>query len=221
MPVPRHDRLTFSGCFGPPSNPAEIWSFNLTFEYVEALGGTTTEAAAAARQFYANLLAPVIPTYAVLTRTRYARVAAGGQVVRLGDGSFDQGDDETVVGGTSAGLAMPLQTALVASFSSARPDATGKGRAFLPGLPAALDESFRIPEGRALATATAVRNFCQQFARLEGPNTEIVGPNPGPHVVVSGRGYTSRVTTYRVGRVPDTMRSRRNQMAEAYAEVPA
>jgi hypothetical protein len=142
-------------------------------------------------------------------------------VTRLGDGSFDQGDDLTREPGTgSEGNLYPIQTALCVSFSSARQDASGKGRCFLPFPRVGLGSDWRLPESGVTPVLTAMRTLATQLRQPEqGATGDVWGT--GRHAVISSKGTTSVVTQYRVGRVPDTMRSRRNALPEAYVELDA
>jgi hypothetical protein len=210
MAKPQHARLTFSGVFGTAAAPLEIWSWSLTFAHKAALGGTTLQAATKARTLYSTSVAGLMPASVVLTKTRLALLSDGQHVTKLSDGSFDQGDDLVAVpGNLSGGQIMPLQTALCVSFSTTRQGAQGKGRAFLP---------FQRPLSAGFLVDSAV---AAQFAGF-GPKAIAEGmeggsgPTLGAHSVISSFGWTSPVTSYRCGLVPDTMRSRRNALSEQY-----
>lgn len=214
MVRPAHARVTYSGVFGTALAPIEIWAFSLTFANRTALGQTTTAAAIAARTAYDVHIKPMVPSQVVLTKTRVALLANGANVTKLEDGSYDQGDDLTTVVGTHTGsVTHPLQTALAISFYTARQDSTGRGRAFLPATSLVLGGlDFLISASDAQARATAFKSLA---AALEGNDTAGLGQ----HSVISSKGYASRVTQYKCGRVPDTMRSRRNALKEQYSVV--
>lgn len=213
MPAPTHTRVTFSGIFGATTGPSEIWNFGLHFGPLQA----TT--AAAATTIAGNLITPwtsymkpMFTSDVVLTKVRVAVVAADGHVAKDFDGSYKQGDWVGVNAGsgtraTGTGY-LPLQTAMVGSLSSARPDATGKGRFFLP-FPGvyALAADYRLGASDAQSLAGSLKSFI---------NAAVTAVQ-APLVIASSKGYLSNVTTVRVGRVPDTMRSRRNQELEAYS----
>lgn len=219
---PAHARLTFSGIFGSQAAPVEIWSWGLTFAHVDSLGGTTVEAAAKARALYAQHIKPLGYANTILTRTRVALLANGRNVTTLANGAYDQGDDTTAVeGGPYQGAAVfhALQTACAVSFTTARQGPHGKGRAFLPYQGEPLGPDFLFHEGHVTSLVTAVRNVAQGMSTGDGPKL-------GAHAVISSGGKSgvasvSPVTGYRVGRVPDTMRSRRNALKERYIIGPA
>lgn len=208
MPTPKHYRITFSGTFGAIGAPVEIWSWGLGLVYGGAdipVALAQTRAAAFQAAYAANI-APQMSGSVVLTRTRYSQHDEGGHVATTSDGAYRQGDDVTVVpGGSLSTLKYPLQTSLVVSLSTARAGATGKGRCFLPMVPKPLGTDFLLPQSDASAMADAFAGFLQA-----------IYPEQGTPGVISSHGYGSTLTGIRVGRVPDTMRSRRNALLESY-----
>lgn len=216
MVSPRHDRVTYSGVFGEPTGPTEIWSFSMTYAYIDALGATTEELASRASARYEQWIAPLMTNTVNLTRVRVSRHNAGGLVTTLGDGAYDQGDDTRIVqGARTQNARMPLQTALCVSFSSARPDASGKGRIFLPWPGFQLSTDWRISTTDAADAANAVKGLANSMEQVPPAQGGSAG-GLGRHAVISGKGTSSEVLEYRCGRVPDTMRSRRNALPEAY-----
>jgi hypothetical protein len=219
MPTPRHDKVVFSGTFGPAQAPVEIWSWSLSFGYIPQLRGTTAEIATVAREAYALHVAPYMPTTTILTRARVARLAAGGKVTTLGDGAYDQGDDLEPVPGLIGASARPLQVATVVSFDTARSGPTGKGRCFLPGIGIGLQEDFRWSAndvGQVCGSMRALITALEQNDSGDAPRVSGLGQ----HGVASSKGVFSPTTLVRVGRVPDTMRSRREGLLESYVEQP-
>lgn len=115
-------------------------------------------------------------------------------------------------GGVVSGTPPP-QLALAVSLMTARRGPTGKGRFYipLPELTVVPSDSFRI----STIQAEGVRGTAQTF--LNSLNLVNLGTANFPEVaVISSKGYATRVAQIRVGRVLDTMRSRRNKMPEAY-----
>lgn len=213
MPRPAHCLLTYSGVFGAASAPVEIWSWSMTFRDTADHGGTTQALADKASALWDASVRTVTPGFLALTRTRVAFLGDGQHVNQL-DTGYDQADNLTSIQG-SAGASgyLPLQTALAVSFYTARPGATGRGRAFLPLQGVALDQGdFIVSTSRAQAFADAVATIGRGMST--GP-----GPVVGQHAVMSSKGYATDVTSYRCGRVPDTMRSRRNALKESYVIV--
>lgn len=214
MPTPAHTRVTVSGVFGGVGSAIEEWSWNLRFGPMQA----TTVAAdqAVADQLASNYntnLSTLFSSLIVRTRIRVANVAADGHVGRDVDGSYHQADNVT----TSPGNAvqgttgpMPLQVALACSLVTARPDATGKGRFFLPWPDKyALAGDFRLSTSQQTAIMGQVRTFLNSAVTSVG----------APLVVASSKGYLSNVTAVRLGRLPDTQRSRRARAVEGYASL--
>lgn len=215
MAKPAHTRVTFSGHIGGEASVLEIFSFNLCFPPIEgdddAAIAALEDIAAGCHTAFGTHLNPAYGEDTWLDRTRVASVDGTGHVVRTAVGAYVQGDRNDPFNGTEAKQPMPLQTALCVSLGTARAGATGKGRFFLPWMAMSLDpDDKRINEATAVATLNGIQDFLQACAAA-------VGLDP---VVVSSKGYMSDVTTIRLGRVPDTMRSRRGDVPEGYVSVP-
>jgi hypothetical protein len=209
VPVPGHVRLTFSGVFGTASAPLEIWSWGLN---AAMPAGTPDQAAldagsAAMHDTYVTNLKQVMPGNVVLTQCLYALVGPDGHILRNADGSFRQSKHAQVEAGANGSTSpLPLQTALAISYGTARPGASGRGRSFLPFQDGtSIDPDFRI------STATT-----QNYATRMGHVVFQLNAIGTPCVVASSKGYLSPITTVRVGKVPDTMRSRRDRLIEGY-----
>lgn len=211
MPKPAHVRATFTGNVGGTAGRIEDWSFSLNFP--DDILSTESTAAGIASQAgecavaWHNALEYSMPEDVVLTQVRLALVGADGHVVQRTDGSYVQGDWNGAYAGNQAKQPMPLQTALCVSLGTARSGPTGKGRIFLPWPAISLDaDDKRIPVAQVSAILNAVRVFIANVATAltEDPR------------VVSSKGYASPVTSLRIGRVADTMRSRRGDMVEGY-----
>ena len=212
-PGPPHVRVTFRGIFGSLTNIVEQWDFSVkTAMPAGALDGPAlVSRATAAKAAYAGSIAQQMMKHVVLTETRYALTGADGKVLHFADGAFQQGIDHTSIeGAVQDGGHMPLQSALVVSLGTARPGATGRGRFYLPlQNPAMIDAGYRVQSNYAtLVLASAV-------SLLHDINA--IG---SPVVINSSKGYNSVVTTLRVGLAPDTMRSRRESLAESYLASP-
>lgn len=215
MPKPAHTRVTFSGIVGEGAAILEEWSFNLNFPagmLSEAdLPGTAENLADLLASKYNQTVQDIMPLDVSLTKVRVAAVDALGHVETRDDGSYLQGDWTGDLPGAMAKQPVPLQTALCVSLSTARPGPTGKGRFFLPWPALSLDaDDKRIP----IVQAQSALDQAVQLVRGAG---DILGEDP---VVVSSKGYVSTVTGLKVGRVPDTMRSRREDLVESYLLAP-
>jgi hypothetical protein len=218
--TPAHIKVTYSGVFGDGNNPAEIWSWSVNIDGGSDFSPQPSQAAAA-RSMYATHLQGLFLPDCTLTRTRVAYLDAGGRVRRGVQGEYDQEDDLTNVSGNANGsLRYPLQTATCVSLDSDRAGATGKGRVFLPYTHFPIQGDWRLAAADARTIATAFGSFLSEFDGVGA--TQPQGPNIlGTPVVVSGGGaggvgHLSPIRRVRVGRVLDTMRSRRNAMLEGY-----
>lgn len=215
MPKPAHTRVTFEGVIGDPGTPLEHWSFNLNFP-ADALGSEGNDVvdnaiAAELAGAYENAWSTSMPLDTVLTVVKVGAVMANGHLALRGDGSYVQGRWEGSVEGATTVQPMPLQTACCISLVTLRSGPTGKGRFYIPW-PAQMPEAAtkRWPAATALGYANVAKGFLNAVGEI------MTFP---PHVV-SSKGYTTPVTAVRVGRVPDTLRSRREDLQEDYQQVP-
>lgn len=214
MPKPAHTRVTFSGVVGTAAAPVERWSINLNFP-AAALPEASTDAAA---DTIANnvsgwwaQLQDVLPTDVILTEVRVAAIGADGLTLVRGDGTYVQGIASVSLAGAMAKQPMPLQTALCVSLNTTRTGPTGKGRFFLPWPALSLDSTTKIlPEAQVTDFIDDVVSFLNGVQNVLGQQLQ----------VVSSKGYMSEVTSIRIGRAPDTMRSRREDVPEGYITAP-
>lgn len=229
MTVLQHFRFTWSGVFGASAaSPVEIWSCSV------ALGtpGTTSAAAGIPTQAqfdsmvnnvvaYHGRVATGINSKCFLTDVRLALISTTGHVARAADGSFQQQKTTltTPVGGGTGDTPLPPQLAIAVSLQSATPGRTGRGRFFLPGVALGVASDLRMTAPNALAIATSTKTFLDSLEFALGGTTE--------RVVVASAGSVSeglppanrQVTSIRVGRVYDTIRTRRNALDEGYQVV--
>lgn len=215
MAKPAHTRVTFTGVVGTAAAPLERWAFGLNFPH-DAIPGDATAIVA---DGVASDCATAYGTYInlgmgndiELTGVKVSRIAATGLVERRGDGSLIQGEWAGDYEGLAAPKNYPLQTALCVSLVTSRAGATGKGRFFLPFPSYDLASDKRLTEADATDFLTnGVKPFVNELATIL-----TYAPQ-----VVSSKGYMSEVTGLRLGRVPDTMRSRREDLAEGYVVTP-
>lgn len=210
-PKPAHLRCTWSGVFGTISGPIEEWSFSLSLPVdatVDGFSDAQIDALAGGmRTAYVTNLTPRMPTDVILTECRIASVDGTGKVRLRPDGSYRQGINVVPSSGGDVIRAMPLQTALCVSLTTARPGPTGKGRFFLPWPSLGIDPASKVlTEAVATLMLDAAAGFVVDVNRITA----------GKVSVVSTKGYVSEVIGVRVGRVPDTMRSRRGDLVEGY-----
>jgi murein DD-endopeptidase MepM/ murein hydrolase activator NlpD len=204
--------LTFSGVFGAVATPVEAWSFSIKLEPRENALDNAGKAAAGRAAYQARYSAIMHPNTS-LTRVRFSKHAAGGLVEKGADGAYAQADDEIGSAGTGPSSTLfPLQSALCISLNTNRPGARGKGRFFLPMPAMTLGPDYRLTEFGQTQVANASQAFLADIAA-----------QVGDPVIASSFGFRSLVTSLRVGRVVDTLRSRRRDLDESYLErgVPA
>ena len=222
MAAPAHTRITFSGVFGSTTQPIEIWAFNLSARPVlgtQPPGNAQMAADVAAA--YTTHLKPLYDTDVTLTRVRIASLGPEGLVSKDGNGAYNQVDHNTAVSGANGAVAAnrkPLQTALVVSLTTGRAGPTGKGRFFLPWpSPQLLDTEYRISATQAATNAASAKAFLNAVSTAVGAPLVVAS---GGSVKPGGLGPAlTNVTGVRVGRVPDTMRSRRSALLEGYSAL--
>lgn len=219
MPTPAHTLVTWSGVFGTPAAPIEIWQMSLklgegVFANQAARLATADRMAAAWRDTLRLKCLPIVS----LTRTRVAQVSAEGLVTKDEEGTYNQADSVTVATGNSAGSTMPLQTSLCISLVTARSGPSGKGRFYLPAPGASLGADTRMSQADTASFATSAKAFlvAVDAAWTATPGPTSIGGNVG---VYSTKGFVSPVTGVRVGRVLDTQRRRRGDLVEEYVAL--
>lgn len=209
---PQHIRTTYSGVLGTPTAPVEHWSYSLSGPYQDwtANDDAFFDDLAWGMDYAwgkANSLQDMMPSDVVLTECRIALIGADGKTKKRADGSYLQGVIQTETAGIQATQGAPAQQALCVSLTTARQGATGKGRFFLPWPALSLDHTDkRLP----VAQAESARDKIAVFLAEHAVRTTV------PIHVVSSKGYTSAVTGFRLGRAPDTLRSRREDVPEGY-----
>jgi hypothetical protein len=123
-----------------------------------------------------------------------------------------------VAGGGGATYVPLPQASFVVSLVTNRRGPTGKGRFYLPcpALSPSPTDGFRIPVAEANAVQAAAWTW------LVAINNAFSTAVPNPKVsVCSTKGYATAVSGVRVGRIIDTMTSRRNNLVESYGGMTA
>lgn len=237
MPSPGHLRVTITGSFGPVSTPVEFWSTGLNvaqaspspFGYMEAPTSSQMDAVATAVGAWWVRPTSMFSAQQHLRQITLAMVNDQGKVVVGNDGAYRQIKRNVgpTVGPQAAGY-HPYQVALVASLITPRVGAVGRGRMFLPVHTAPLGVDGRLSATDASGVAASLTTLIRDLntALVYPPNVTPDGPQP--RVVVSSGGSVKQgippgnypVTAVRVGRVFDTMRSRRRSQLEEYVVGP-
>jgi hypothetical protein len=207
MPVVAHRRLTFAGIIGPAAIPYEAWTFRLNLSNGEPGLNPQTLLDAALAAYTTHLAGRIRPT-AILKEIKYADIGAGTTLqpggAYVGNPLIKVAD----VAGTATGDNMPSQIAQVVSLDTGLRGPRNRGRFYVPMPACTIDLSNGL---NSTANSQALANAAAAFmGALNGP------AGFGNVSIVSSSGSSRPVTSCRVGRVMDTIRSRRAQMAEAY-----
>jgi hypothetical protein len=213
-----HIRITALGRLGAAAS--ERFSFGLNMhrpadDGVPALGANQTvwDDVAADFRAYFSRVATAISNNAVLEEVKVASIGANGRYVS--DPIIVNVADVGGGGGDGSNIVIP-QSAMCVSFGTARRGSSGRGRMYLPMPAVVLDfGSLLVSPAAALgirdSSATLIENLNNQ------PGIDVLGLQC---CVASSKGFNSTITSVRVGRVVDTMRSRRRSLLENYT-VPA
>jgi hypothetical protein len=214
VPFANHYRLSMSGVLTTSGSAYEIFSYGVNINDSGVVDINTTE-------IFNDMVADAVAFHGRAgTRISQNCVLTQVKLAPIGPLGLYRGEPRIAVvsqpGGTLSGLFYPPQVALAVSLMTARRGPTGKGRFFLPATTVNLDPASTIPIADAEAVRGSVQTFLNALNNLPGFD------NTGSRVVVaSSKGYNTDVNGVRVGRVLDTIRSRRNQILEKYtASVP-
>jgi hypothetical protein len=216
MVFANHLRLSVSGVFsGGAGDPAyEAWAWRLNLSDPPAGGGNFSldafqDLRADVIAFHTNA-ASRIGDNAKITQVKLARIGPDGKY--NGDPFFDDG---LFVPGAAGGNNHPPQVALACSMQTARRGPSGRGRIFLPA------PQIAVLAGTGLGDAAVILGVRDAFATLitNINNKAGIDANASQVVVASSKGYNTDVTTVRVGRALDTIRSRRTSLDEKYTDV--
>ena len=216
MPFPLHNRLTVRGIFdGTP----EIWSYGMHFPSqvtggpdIEPNDWNATNVSAALAAFHGSA---IFGSKVRLTGWRGYQIGPDGRTVgnNLKVVELDPG---TVGAGT---YRYPPQVTTVVSFVAANRGPAKFGRCYLPGPAANINiTDSRMTASDAAAVCTAFKTLVESLLNAMYVSPLYVGEEL-VNVSRSGEGVFQTVETIRVGRVFDTMRSRRNKLVEDYSEV--
>lgn len=210
-----HHRVTFKGEFKTSllAEPYETWNTSLAFRGGEGL-------LAADRQSLVNDLAADFKTFLQANASTGMSTSTYFTECRLDaigtDGKITQDAvlaNETVGwGGNGGGVLVPPQCALVLTLDTGVRGRSRFGRMYLPFQALTLGLDGRITEASQQNILTTAATFINNASNA-------VGIDLGWEACVAsnvGSGSLNRVQAVRVGRVVDTMRSRRRSMDEAY-----
>lgn len=223
MPPPAHLKVIYSGTFGAQAAEAEIWSFGLSlglgaggadpqaFINKESLTAAVESFKAAQDGFLAGATEPV-----VLRRTRLVYIGSDGLTPKGGDGAYIQADSSTV--SAAAGLRVfPNQVALAYTLETNSAGAVGRGRFYLPlpvagGLEADGRMSDAVRDAHVTRGKTLVDNLNAASAAAGFGRVSVASGGSALKGILPALYPVERVG---VGRVLDTIRSRRGALPEA------
>lgn len=213
MPVPTHFRFTFRGIF---SNSPEAWSFGCHFQR-DAAGSPDAELSDINEGGITDALTTfmgsgVMDAGCEAVDWRAYVIGTNGRM--QGNGpllhEFDSGD----LHGTGA-VTYPPQVALCATLVAENRGPGKLGRFYIPGPPFGLDAGRRLSLTNATIAAQAVSAFLKDISdaidmpgALDSSSALNISSRGG------GAGTQQTVQHVEVGRVLDTMRSRRSQLLE-------
>lgn len=215
MPFAQHIRMTMIGTVGPASGGGtrvEAFSYGInlsdpaTAEDPVDNESQAIDLANDAKAFHGRPTS-WMSDQCVLQLVKFARIGADGKYLQ------EPRVVEVLQPGGGGALKYPLQVALAVSLNTARRGASGRGRFYLPcpTVPFGTAQG-QFDSAQVLAVAQSVATFLT--AVNDQPGLEGIAPKV---TVASSLGFNSDVTSVRVGSVPDTIRSRRRQLLEAYS----
>lgn len=200
-----HSRLTFEGVRGTVAAPRETWACRLNIATVVPTGdGAPTKATLdAIGADWDNTVGAHTTSDTILTGVKWAFIGPDGKYIN--DPVLSSSLN---LGGSRLQLAHVDQVSVVISLNTAMRGARGRGRIFLPG------PGVPIGDGSVMSATDAQNIATSGAALLSAINAKF--PNTGNVCVASSLGTNSDVTSVRVGRVFDTVRSRRTSLVEGY-----
>jgi hypothetical protein len=211
-------KVTLSGdAFGG----SEIWStgFHMGFENADAPALTEQGAAdigEAFATFFRAQTSSVSDNYS-FKLCKLSMLNNDGRV--MADSSIYYQPLNAVVGAVG-GPSLPPQVSLVATLANSLPRGLAtKGRMFLPGINAPIDDSGHLPALYTQDIATNLQAFFNTiFQDADTPgNPVLASVGRGP---LNMDGAIRNVTQIRIGNVYDTQRRRRNALQETYKVLP-
>lgn len=206
-----HRKVTLAGTLG--TAPGEFFSFGFAMDESHFTLGQDQVAFEEIRGecigFFTSPLSYIHPR-AVLRQVKIAKIGADGRYV---DGPiFD--DSLASPGGAGGATLHPFQVSLAVSLVTDRRGPSGKGRFYLPLPVAGVTDAGLVSGDITQDVALRVATFLDAVANRNGADTA------QPAVVVaSTKGFLSPVRGVRVGRVLDTIRTRRRSLEEQYGAV--
>lgn len=218
VPVTRvyvqHLRVTASGTFqnGPGGNVLERWAWRLNMSdptsqlEVSLSQGRCDDYAADISAFHLRI-GTGINSFCRLKEVKLARIGTNGKYLAA---PFITAVD--VTGGAAVAMQRPPQVALAVSLGSNLRGPRGRGRFYLPAPTQTLGTDLLISANDQEQLRLSLVTL---FANLNDfPGSALQEPRV---TIASSRGVNSDVTSFRVGRALDTIRTRREDLVESYS----
>jgi hypothetical protein len=218
MPYARHLRVTALGRLG--TSPERFsYGINMAPLQTDRVGpffglapssGVWADIANDVRIFHTNFQSHLSPR-AILEVVKVADIGADGKYLEdpiIVDVVDAPGGSEASIGEQE--MATP-QAALAISLLTARRGPTGKGRFYVPMPMLNLGQDMLANPARIAQVQASAATLLNNLGNAPGVDVFDLRP-----VVSSTKGYNSTVTAVRVGRVVDTIRSRRRSLDESF-----
>lgn len=221
-----HGKIVLRGVFGPSATaPVEEWSASMSYDIVgEDVGAMPATLDPAVLEDVSDAWAAVInysgtygefSPYAFLTETAYYRAQADGTAT---GGVWQRHYRASAAAGQgTASDTNPIQVATVVTLDGFGPRGGRFGRFYLPALACAVGSGYRYP---TLQVSTLLTNVVTALTTVNTVLSTALAADV-ELVIASGRGDGENrpVRQVKIGDVPDTMRSRRNNLVETYSEA--
>jgi hypothetical protein len=207
MPGEAHTKVRMVGTLGPTAAPYETFSTGFAVKFAgEMSDAVATDLVARVRTFF-NSAGAQICGHAILRDVQIAHIAA--------DGHQDTPTRHflgTTQGGAPVNIRYPTQVALAVSLRGPAAVKPKRGRLYLPMPGHDLD----LDTGAVVAAqATATANAFSTLVNGANTNMQVLGA-AGAVIGIDTKDGVVPVREVRVGKVFDTIRSRRRDMLEAY-----
>ncbi len=221
MAVPQHILVTFRGHMGLSTSERETWSFGLRFTPGAQPGNPFSasgfeqadlDSMRARYSTFHNSVDARVSSFAFFREARAYEIGTDGRSM-----SEPLVSSQTVIGGYLTTPQLPWQNSVAVTLDAGYPAKGRFGRFYLPPQCLTIEDTGLVSLTQATGVRTAVSSLLNDLSNLAGLDL-------GFGLVVIGRtgveGTRRNVESVRVGRVVDTQRRRRRQVAENYLTIP-
>jgi hypothetical protein len=217
-----HVRVTALGRLGTPQADRFSYGFNIApddgFVALGDWAGMTaaqiTDLCDSVRDFH-HRGTTLISAAAVLEQVKLAIIGADGKYM-----ADPVTRDYSSAGGVPLDSTTLPQSACAVSLGTNRRGPTGRGRFFIPMIATVVDQAQFFHTN--VAQADGLRDSAATMLNdiNNWPGIDVIQAS-WRVCIASTKGYNSKVNSVRVGRVIDTIRTRRNKLPEAYTATAA